>query len=271
MTDAYGRAELLVTECPAVCLASKGTEIGIGIPTWYEGDPLPITLAPAATADVEVADPSGRAVPDAIVSAQFVWHSQAWIAEAVRTRDGAILSGNVLLAWSTRTDASGLARFTRLPPVAWEPPDDILGGWFERRVLVEAEGFRSTHTALADGPNRIVLTPAVEYRALVVDEYGRAIHEPAWTSGREARGWGDEEGRVVALVPDAGPDAEAPPLVLDADGYLPRTFELTARAPAVMDLGTVVLRSAVLLRGSVSHADGTPAGGVLVTADLESA
>ncbi|MHC5012366.1 MAG: hypothetical protein ACYTG6_15725, partial [Planctomycetota bacterium] len=37
------------------------------------------------------------------------------------------------------------------------------------------------------------------------------------------------------------------------------------------DLGTVVLRSAVLLRGSVSHADGTPAGGVLVTADLESA
>jgi hypothetical protein len=38
-----------------------------------------------------------------------------------------------------------------------------------------------------------------------------------------------------------------------------------------VDLGTVVLRRAVLLRGSVSHADGTPAGGVLVTADHESA
>ena len=267
-TDASGHAQLVCTELPAVCVARKGTEIGIGLPTWV-GAPVSITLGPGASADIEVVGSSGRAVPDATVSALVTCHSHisSFGTQAVRTRDGGIAAHSVIAAWSTRTDASGFARFTGLPPAGWEPPDDILGRWCGRLVLVEAEGFRSAHTALADGPNRIVLTPAVEYRARVVDAYGRAIPKPAWASGRDARGWGDEEGGVVALVPDAEP----PSLVLDADGYLPRTLELTARAPAVVDLGTVVLDAAVLLRGSVSHADGTPAGGVLVTAAHESA
>lgn len=270
-TDASGRATLAVPEFHGVYLASKGTEIGIGLPMWDDGSPIPITLVPAATADIEVVDSAGRAVPDAAVSALVVWHSEGFFPEFVRARDGGMVTSNVLVAWSVRTDPSGLARLARLPPADWEPPDDILGGSLGRRVLIEAEGFRSTHTVLADGPNRIVLTAAAEYRAHVVDEYGRAIHEPAWTSGRDVRGWGDEEGRVVALVPDAGPGAKPPPLVFDAAGYLPRTFEATARAPAVVELGTVVLRSAVMLRGTVSYADGTPAGGVIVTANHETA
>jgi len=269
-TDAGGSAKLSVAELPFAYLASKEGEVGIGIQWWDDGDPVPVTLVPAAAAEVEVVDPWGRAVPDAAVSALVAWNSHASLLEYVRTRDGGVVVASVLVGWSARTDASGCARFALLPPAGWEPSDDVLGGWYDRLVLVEAEGFRSTHAALADGPNRIVLTPAVEYRACVVDEYGRGICGPAWTSGH-ARGRGDEDGSVVALVPDAGGDADLPPLVLDANGYLPRTITSGARAPAVVDLGTVVLRSAVLLRGIVCHADGTPVAGALVTADLESA
>ncbi len=272
LTDATGHAEVVATEHALGYVASKGAEIGIGFSTWDDGDPIPVTLVLGATADVEVVDPLGRVVPDATVWALVALHSHNTLGwESIRTRDGGIVCWDVLIARSARTDSSGVARFARLPPVDWEPEDDVLGRWTTRSVLVEAEGFRSTHAALADGPNRIVLTPAVEYRARVVDAHGRAICGPTWTSGRDARGWGDGEGVVVALVPDAGLDAAPSSLVFDANEYVPRTFELTARAPAVVDLGTVVLRPAVLLRGNVSYADGSPAAGVLVTANHESA
>jgi hypothetical protein len=270
-TDATGRAEVRATERRGVWLATLGGEVGIGMPeAWAEPDAVEITLGPPAAAEVDVVDPTGRPVANASVSALLVWSEPMGVRDFLRARDGGIVASGILAAWSARTDASGSARFPSLPPSDWQPDRQILGAWAARRVLVEAEGFRSAHSPLADGPSRVVLTPAVEYRARVVDEDGRALHDSAWTCGPDVRGWGDREGRLVALVPDADLAAAPPPLVIDANGFLARTFERTTRAPAVVDLGTVALRPAVLLRGVVVHADGTPAGGVLVTADHES-
>jgi hypothetical protein len=140
-----------------------------------------------------------------------------------------------------------------------------------REVCVEMRGYRSEWRALDAPTVRVQLVEAIDVRALLTDDRGRSIAHATWRSSAKDHGFGSDDGQVLAVVPSA---ASPITLTFDAHGFVPREVTLDGAATAAaasgsrfVDLGTVVLPRAEMLTGAVWWPDGSPAAGVLVTAD----
>jgi hypothetical protein len=260
--DAWGEASFATLADGVAVHAWSDTESGMAFVR--EGEvACAVTLAAARECTIEVVDAEGRAVAGADVF---------WLVESfghhggyARTRAGAPLWSTPLAVRRTRTDAAGRVRAPMLPEGAVDARRiQFEAAHLQATVLVQAPGFLSVRVILKDDAVRVTLGRAIECRAAVVDRDGRPVPEPVWRVTREHRGEGDQEGRVVALVPRG-----ASPVLLDADGFVGRTFDVPEGAPDVIDLGTVVLERTPMLRGHVRWPDGNAAGGIMVGAVTE--
>jgi hypothetical protein len=260
--DAAGEASFATSPDDIAVLAWTGAESGMAVRR--EGETAcVVTLAAARECTVDVVDAEGRAVAGADVF--WLVESFAHHGGYARTRAGAPLWSTPLAVRRTRTDAAGRVRAPMLPEGAVDARRiQFEAAHLQATVLVEAPGFLSERVVLEGDAVRVTLGRAIECRAAVVDRDGRPIPEPVWRVTREHRGEGDQEGRVVALVPRG-----ASPVLLDAGGFAGRTFDVPEGAPDVIDLGTVVLERTPMLRGNVRWPDGNAAVGIMVGAVTE--
>ena len=238
-----------------------------------------VTLRPAPAVTVVVVDSAGRPIEGATVTGcARPSGASVHLPEFSASRAGTPWGPRPLIAVAKTTDGRGTCLIPPLPEGDVDVDDLqrmlVDAPCVRREVWVEMRGYRSERRALDAPTVRVQLVEATDVHALLTDDEGRSIANAEWRSSANDHGFGSDDGHVLAVVPST---ASPITLTFDADGFVPRDVVLDGAATAaagngsrIVDLGTVVLRRAVMLTGAVWWPDGSPAAGVLVTADAPS-
>jgi len=282
-TDSTGAVELDWRGGETVLYAWTSDHAGIALlgDVEREARKCSVTLRSAPTVTVVVVDSEGRPIEGAKVTGCACPSGAGlgfYLARFSASRAGTPWGPRPLIALAKTTDGRGSCL---IPPL---PKGDVDVDELQRMLVdapcvrreawVEMRGYRSERRALDAPTVRVQLVEAIDVRTLLTDDEGRSIAHATWRSSAKDHGFGSDDGHVLAVVPSA---ASSITLTFDAHGFVARDVELDGAATATagnssrtVDLGTVVLQRAVMLTGTVWWPDGSPAAGVLVTADAPS-
>jgi hypothetical protein len=278
-TDSTGAVEIDWRGEEAVLHAWTSDHAGIALlgSVEREAGKCSVALRPAPAVTVVVVDSADRPIEGATVTGCASPGGNGFdLYEFSASRAGTPWGPRPLIALAKTTDGRGSCLIPPLP----EGELDVLQGWdvelvnapyIHREVRVEMSGYRSERRALDAPTVRVQLVEAIDVQARLTDEEGRSIANATWRSSANDHGFGGDDGNVLAVVPSSGSPTT---LTFDAGGFVARDVVLNGAAtaavgngPRIADLGTVVLRRAVMLTGTVWWPDGSPAAGVLVTAE----
>ena len=280
-TDSTGAVELDWRGEETVLYAWTSDHAGIALlgDAEREARKCSVTLRPAPTVTVVVVDSEGRPIEGATVTGcASPSGTSFFLHEYSASRTGTGWRPRPLIALAKTTDGRGTCLIPPLPDgeIVVDGQEDmnvelIHPPCVRREVWVEMRGYRSERRALDAPTVHVELVDAIDVQALLTDDEGRPIANAEWRSSANDHGFGSDDGQVLAVVPSA---ASPITLTFDAHGFVPHDVVLDGAATAAaasgarfVDLGSVVLRRAAMLTGTVWWPDGSPAAGVLVDAD----